>query len=731
MNKVNKTRIPFIYTSTLYLAGLLLFLEWLYPVDQVTDTTFIGVFIIYAFFCFFITLLQVKWWLSILLKGFGIFFILNGLYSVNSFWSVLWFQEIYTELIYNIQVLFARQWFDLSNMFRTLMFLFIIWLMSYLVYYWFVQVKRVLIFSVLTFIYITLLDTFTVYNADWAIFRTFVIAFLALGLANVLKEIQNENIQTYRLNTRPLWILPLVAVVLFSSMVGYAAPKLEPQWADPVPYFEGVINGNGSGGAGLIQKVGYGENDSRLGGSFVQDYTPVFNAYMQEDNYFRIESKDYYTGKGWVNSEQIDHLEQVDWDIQFETFTDRVETEERSMTLEFDEKAYISKLLYPYGIKNVIAPDGEVQLKLREDNGEILTVVDDQNIILSNYMITYDKPSYPIELMRQSAQPTDEKLMEQYTRIPATLPSRVGDLAREITDSYDNQYDKVRAIERYFSANGFEYQIEDVAVPSEDQDYVDQFLFETKVGYCDNFSTSMVVMLRTLDIPARWVKGFSSGVKVEDNVNSEGQDLYEITNANAHSWVEVYFEGVGWVPFEPTQGFNVPNSYSVDTSTDDAIEVPDVETPTPPEQDLQTPEEVEDAFSPSGAEEGNPFFEFKLVHFIILVVILVIGILLTYWKRNQIRSYLIERRLIKRKDAESYQDAFHFVLKLLKNKGFKKEPDQTLREFAVRIDNWYGSDEMGKLTANYEKLIYQHNITHTVDDEISNLWKNLIKRILG
>ncbi|MBM9834622.1 transglutaminase domain-containing protein, partial [Enterococcus faecalis] len=79
-------------------------------------------------------------------------------------------------------------------------------------------------------------------------------------------------------------------------------------------------------------------------------------------------------------------------------------------------------------------------------------------------------------------------------------------------------------------------------------DYVDQFLFESQVGYCDNFSTAMVVLLRSLEIPARWAKGFSPGSPATEN----GITTYTVRNLNAHSWVEVYFDGYGWVPFEPT-----------------------------------------------------------------------------------------------------------------------------------------------------------------------------------
>src|SRR5699024_6506512 len=112
-----------------------------------------------------------------------------------------------------------------------------------------------------------------------------------------------------------------------------------------------------------------------------------------------------------------------------------------------------------------------------------------------------------------------------------------------------------RAIESYFASNGFVYETENVAVPSEQEDYVDQFLFDTRAGYCDNYSSSMVVLLRTLDIPARWVKGFTSGEQISSSLD-DTEEVYEVTNANAHSWVEVYFSDVGWVPFEPTKGFS-------------------------------------------------------------------------------------------------------------------------------------------------------------------------------
>ena len=127
------------------------------------------------------------------------------------------------------------------------------------------------------------------------------------------------------------------------------------------------------------------------------------------------------------------------------------------------------------------------------------------------------------------------------------------ELARDLTANHDNWFDQAKAIERYFRSGNFTYSQTDVSIPAKDQDYVDQFLFETLTGYCDNFSTSMVTMLRAVDIPARWVKGYTAGNYV-GTVGSDGA-IYEVTNNNAHSWVEVFFPSQGWVPFEPTRGF--------------------------------------------------------------------------------------------------------------------------------------------------------------------------------
>src|SRR5690606_40367002 len=97
-----------------------------------------------------------------------------------------------------------------------------------------------------------------------------------------------------------------------------------------------------------------------------------------------------------------------------------------------------------------------------------------------------------------------------YLQLPDTVPARVRDLAQEITADADTPYDKVKAVEAYLQENYIYTNKPDLSKGSS-ADFVDRFLFEIQEGYCDYYSTAMAVMVRSLGLPARWVKGFKSG----------------------------------------------------------------------------------------------------------------------------------------------------------------------------------------------------------------------------
>jgi len=115
-------------------------------------------------------------------------------------------------------------------------------------------------------------------------------------------------------------------------------------------------------------------------------------------------------------------------------------------------------------------------------------------------------------------------------------------LADSLTQGLDNRYDRVMAVQRYLKS--FEYTRDLPATASEAT--LEHFLFERRAGHCEYFSTAMVVMLRTLGIQARNVNGFLGGQW------SQFGEYLVVTQNEAHSWVEVWFPGYGWVTFDPT-----------------------------------------------------------------------------------------------------------------------------------------------------------------------------------
>src|SRR5690625_7256060 len=125
-------KISWFYTSILYICGFFLFLEWLYPVKEITETNNLTVFIIYAIFCFCISMLQVNWMLSFILKGSGLFIIIHQLFFNQSILSTLWVNQLFAEFVFNIQSLFCSHWYEVTSLFRCLLFFFLIWLLIFL-----------------------------------------------------------------------------------------------------------------------------------------------------------------------------------------------------------------------------------------------------------------------------------------------------------------------------------------------------------------------------------------------------------------------------------------------------------------------------------------------------------------------------------------------------------------------------------------------------------------------
>ncbi len=135
-----------------------------------------------------------------------------------------------------------------------------------------------------------------------------------------------------------------------------------------------------------------------------------------------------------------------------------------------------------------------------------------------------------------------------YVELPDDFPSSVGELARSVTAGASTPYETALTLQNWFR-NEFDYSLEVQAGHSNTA--IEGFLRD-RIGYCEQFAGTYAAMMRTLGMPARVAVGFTPG-----NFNGE---RYSVLGKNAHAWPEVWFDGLGWVPFEPTPGRGAPGS---------------------------------------------------------------------------------------------------------------------------------------------------------------------------
>ncbi len=136
-------------------------------------------------------------------------------------------------------------------------------------------------------------------------------------------------------------------------------------------------------------------------------------------------------------------------------------------------------------------------------------------------------------------------VQEPYTALPSTLPPMVNQLARQATAGADSRFEQMVMLQNWFRSK-FTYSLK--TAPGDGNDALVRFLAPGKggrVGYCEQFASAFAVMARTLDLPARVAVGFLEPTKAAD-----GDWVYSAHDL--HAWPEVYFQGSGWVRFEPT-----------------------------------------------------------------------------------------------------------------------------------------------------------------------------------
>ncbi|GAA0360613.1 transglutaminase-like domain-containing protein [Alkalibacterium iburiense] len=486
------------------------------------------------------------------------------------------------------------------------------------------------------------------------------------------------------------------------------------------------------------QRTGFGLDDSVLGGPLHQDFTPLFRAYTDEPNYWKVMHRTEYTGSGWADnmdesftsvSEPINReLLYPEYNLTFDNMRD----EEVYTHLTIDWYNDVDYIAYPYGWSTFELDEIENDYALDFYERSSYYALPSELEAISHYSIYYDE-QFPDrfdeerlsqddgwrsliiddyrkwmeeEEVDEEAEMDQEEILayffEAELQIPDSLPQRVAELAEEITEGLDSEYEMVRAIEQYLKEDGgYRYSLLEVESSPEGEDYVDYFLFNSFIGYCDNFSTAMTMMLRTIGIPARWTKGFTPG-----NLYINGKDTpyYQVSNANAHSWVEVYFPSFGWVPFEPSPSFANPvtnpepvpsisqESYVVEE--EDYIDLEEIEQEVDPiieeenaseeptgSEELKGSPELTPYLSETSDDEREPSIDWSTL--ILYIFLLFMGFLpLFFLFRGETVQWglkqLVSTNLL------SLEKAIQLILSLF-NRKKKLQPGQTIEDY---LNQW-------------------------------------------
>jgi transglutaminase-like putative cysteine protease len=292
-----------------------------------------------------------------------------------------------------------------------------------------------------------------------------------------------------------------------------------------------------------------------LGGERNVTPRPILQVSGSEGRYWRAVAYDTFTGRQWLNTATVE--------VQYgagEMIPTLPWSERRPITHTVSLLAASGNVLFaaPDARQVSVPVEGLLSPVFADEADELASGAGE--LIWGRLQIplqegdSYTVVSYYSDITQRALRNSDTdyppQIVERYLQLPDNFSPRVAALAAELTQNEETVYDKSKKIESFLR----EYEYSDqIAAPAADQDPVEYFLFDLQKGYCDYYATSMVVMLRSLGIPSRAASGYAEGEYDRESGS------YIITEQDAHTWVEVYFSGYGWIEFEPTAGESVLN----------------------------------------------------------------------------------------------------------------------------------------------------------------------------
>lgn len=590
---------------------------------------------------------------------------------------------------------------------------------AYLTMIWWVEVKwRLYALLVVTVLAMCIRDSFSAIYL-WPQAAVIVGCGLLLLILCHFTQLRRKDASAWQhLAQYPASIaFPVVSLVSLTIFIGALMPEVGPTLTDPYTAwrnFKGEpMNFTTGKGVQVSTSVdaadsssGYSRNDSNLGGGFQFDYTPVMAVETTHRAYWRGETRSLYTGSGWEESDSerrsawsaVRPGNPVPLDPRHPTGNRKTVEVTQTVTLLTDQRYPV--LFGAYAVQKVTGINGEKSgfepLQWSSQQSELR--FSERQPYPKTYTVVSQMPIVDEAALRALPMEPARSGMNQYLQLPDNLPERVRTLAGEITREATNPYDKAKRIEQYLQLN-FPYTNRPDLSKGRSRDFVDRFLFEIQEGYCDYYSSAMVVMARSVGLPTRWVKGYAAGATdlngellgffPEETMDADASGVYTVRNSDAHSWVEVYFNGYGWIPFEPTSGFVLPMvAPEVGSATDTS------EAPAPiVEETVENSPVVE----PHHVATGGIIAAVALLAAFLIWKLQLIELLRERERRR--RASLLKQKVIVECER---------LLRIFRRNGYVREEHETLREATLRWSKqsrWMKS-ELDTVLHVFEKAKY-------------------------
>ncbi|SNS12383.1 Transglutaminase-like superfamily protein [Streptosporangium subroseum] len=334
-----------------------------------------------------------------------------------------------------------------------------------------------------------------------------------------------------RLSGKRIGVTAIVLAVLLPSLL----PTLEP---DPLFGF-GVGNGRGGGG----NSISIPNPMVNLRGQLSLPNNSTVLTYTISDSsprYLRMYSLDTFDGDQWTMSEPKGRPEDRTSEGPMPPAPGQsasVPTAQATTKITVnDEVRGLSFLPLPYPATRVT-----VEGDWRPDRDTLMVFSTRDTAGGLTYEVTTAEPQPTAEALK-TAGAAPAAIDARYLALPDDLPRAIRDLAGQVTKQNASPYEKAVELQEFFTKKGgFTYSL---ATQGNNASALTDFLIRNRTGYCEQFASSMAVLARILGIPARVAIGYTSGT------NFAGE--WQVRTHDSHAWPELYFEGTGWLRFEPT-----------------------------------------------------------------------------------------------------------------------------------------------------------------------------------